>query len=131
MKVLSFVFAALIAGPVAAQDIARGERLFGENCATCHGPGGQGGGAMAEILVIAPPDLTQIAARRDGAFPMIAIAGIIDGRDPIMTHGGDMPIYGRVFGGFDALMREEGVGTLLTAPEVVDLVWYLQEIQVE
>ncbi len=120
---------ALVAAPLAAQDLVRAERLFQQNCAVCHGADGQGGGPMAEVLVIAPPDLTQIAARRDGAFPMITIAGLIDGRDPLLTHGGDMPIYGRVFGGFDALMREEGVGTLLTAPEVVDLVWYLEGLQ--
>ncbi|MBF9032173.1 c-type cytochrome [Rhodobacterales bacterium HKCCE3408] len=123
------ILALALASPAAAQDASRGERLFAENCVVCHGAEGRGGGPMAEILTVAPPDLRAIAARRGGAFPEIEIARIIDGRDPILSHGGDMPIFGRVFGGYDTLMREEGVGTLLTADEVVDLVMYLEGVQ--
>lgn len=121
--------AAFIALPAAAQDIDRGERLFERNCSVCHGADGTGGGPMAEVLTVVPADLTRIAARRDGGFPVIEVARIIDGRAPLMSHGGEMPIFGFVFGSYDAILREEGVGTLLTAQEVVDIVGWLERVQ--
>jgi len=83
---------------------------------------------MAGTLIIPPPDLTRISERYQG-FPRIQIARIIDGRDPLLSHGGDMPIYGYVFGAMSQVMRMEGGPTLLTAPEVVDLVAYLEAQQ--
>jgi hypothetical protein len=42
-----------------------------------------------------PPDLTRIAARRGGAFPMEAIADRIDGREEPDAHGSRaMPVWG-------------------------------------
>ncbi len=121
----------VIALPGVAQDLDRGERLYFQHCAVCHGEEARGGGPMTEVLATPPSDLTQIAARRDGGFPVIEIARLIDGRDPILTHGGEMPIFGFVFGAFDTVLREPGVGTLLTSAEVVDLVGWLETVQVE
>jgi putative copper export protein/mono/diheme cytochrome c family protein len=42
----------------AAHSIARGEALFGPNCAACHGAGGRGDGPLAKTLPIPPADLT-------------------------------------------------------------------------
>jgi len=117
----------LLATPVLAQDAERGARIFEESCAVCHGAGLRGDGPMAELLVIPPPDLTRIAERYDG-FPRVGIARVIDGRDPLMSHGGDMPLFGFVFGEMSTVLREGGE-TLLTAPEVVDLVAYLEQVQ--
>jgi hypothetical protein len=75
---------------------------------------------MAEVLVVPPPDLTRIAERYDG-FPRVGIAWKIDGRDPLVSHGGDMPLFGRVFGEMSEVMRTPDQ-MILTAPEVVDLV---------
>ena len=121
--------AVLAASPALAQDVTRGARLYEDHCAVCHGPGLHGDGPMAEILLIAPPDLTQIAARFDGVFPRIGVAWMIDGRDSILSHGGDMPIYGRIFGAQSEILRSEGGQTLLTSPEIVDLVAYLERLQ--
>jgi putative copper export protein/mono/diheme cytochrome c family protein len=41
-----------------AQSIARGQSLFLENCAVCHGPQGRGDGPAAQSLTIKPADLT-------------------------------------------------------------------------
>jgi mono/diheme cytochrome c family protein len=116
-----------LAAPAAAQDAARGERLFEDHCAVCHGLGLRGDGPMAEVLVEAPPDLTRIAERYDG-FPRVGIAWKIDGRDPLVSHGSDMPLYGFIFGEMSEVMRD-GAQTVLTAPEVVDLVAYLESAQ--
>lgn len=122
---------ALGAGGGAAQEVAgdAGARLYAENCAVCHGAGLRGDGPMAELLLVAPPDLTRIAARYGGAFPRTGIAWKIDGRDPILSHGGDMPIFGYVFGEMSEVLRTPGGQTLLTSPEVVALVDFLERRQ--
>lgn len=117
----------LLAAPAAAQDAERGARLFAEHCAVCHGAGLRGDGPMAEILLVPPPDLTRIAERYDG-FPRVGIAWKIDGRDPLVSHGGDMPLFGFVFGEMSEIMRD-GSQVVLTAPEVVDMVAYLERMQ--
>jgi mono/diheme cytochrome c family protein len=127
--VTRFLFAAclLLAAPAVAQDAERGARLFAEHCAVCHGAGLRGDGPMAEILLVPPPDLTRISERYDG-FPRVGIAWKIDGRDPLVSHGGDMPLFGFVFGEMSEIMRD-GSQVVLTAPEVVDMVAYLERMQ--
>jgi hypothetical protein len=101
--------------------------LFERHCAVCHGLGLRGDGPMAEVLVIPPPDLTRIAERYNG-FPRVGIAWKIDGRDPLVSHGSDMPLFGFMFGEMSQIMRD-GSQTILTAPEVVDLVAFLEREQ--
>lgn len=121
--------AVLAAGPAVAQDATRGARLFQENCAVCHGAGLRGDGPMAELLVVPPPDLTRIAARYDGVFPRAGIAWKIDGRDPILSHGGDMPLFGFVFSEMSEVIASPGGQTVLTSREVIDIVTYLESVQ--
>ena len=97
MKALLVAAACLVATPLMAQDAARGAALFDRHCAVCHGTGLRGDGPMAEVLAVPPPDLTRIAERYDG-FPRVGIAWKIDGRDPLVSHGGDMLLFGHVFG---------------------------------
>lgn len=131
MKPILAVIATCLALPAAAQDIAAGAALYEAYCAACHGPGGQGDGRMAEVLRIAPPDLTQIAARAGGPFPVAEVVFQIDGRNPILAHGGDMPIFGRWF---DAELPSVAVATaagqpLMTSRPIADLLGFLAEIQ--
>jgi copper resistance protein D len=46
------------AEPYAAPSIARGARVYAENCALCHGAGGRGDGPAAAQLPVRPADLT-------------------------------------------------------------------------
>lgn len=48
-----------------------GNKLFGENCAYCHGNGGKGDGPNAARLKPAPVDLTKIRTNEEG------IAGVV------------------------------------------------------
>jgi len=127
MKALLVAAACLVATPLMAQDAARGAALFDRHCAVCHGTGLRGDGPMAEVLAVPPPDLTRIAERYDG-FPRVGIAWKIDGRDPLVSHGGDMLLFGHVFGTMSEMMTD-GSQTLVTAPEVVDLVAFLERQQ--
>ncbi len=47
--------------PATPPSLARGARLFGEQCASCHGPAGRGDGPLARSLVPPPADLTAAA----------------------------------------------------------------------
>lgn len=123
---LGVVLAAL---PAVAQDAAEGQRLFSTFCATCHGTGASGGGPMAEMLAIAPPDLTALAAGNGGVFPVERVVFTIDGRDLLTAHGGPMPLFGAFFEGQAASIQAPGGQPVLTSQPVVDLVTWLQSVQ--
>ncbi|AHM05376.1 cytochrome c family protein, putative [Roseibacterium elongatum DSM 19469] len=118
-----------LGAPALAQDAERGARLYAEHCAVCHGAGLRGDGPMAEVLLVSPPDLTGIAARYDGTFPRAGVAWRIDGRDPILSHGGDMPLFGFVFSEMSEVLRSEGGQTVVTSAEVLDLISFLEANQ--
>ena len=46
------------AEPYSAPSVARGARLYAENCAVCHGANGKGNGPAAQAAQIRPADLT-------------------------------------------------------------------------
>lgn len=75
-----------------------GEENFMRYCAACHGDGGRGDGPVASAIAKPVPDLTRIAARRDGKFPRQIIKNAIDGRWQIDAHGTQqMPVWGFEF----------------------------------
>lgn len=70
-----------------------GRAIYNEKCAMCHGRDGRGDGPLATTLSKPPADLTRIAARRDGVWPMPEVMSIIDGYSKRYLPGEDMPIY--------------------------------------
>jgi mono/diheme cytochrome c family protein len=75
-----------------------GRKLFRENCAACHGRYGGGDGPVAGALLMAPPDLTQLATRNGGEYPAGLVASYIDGRKLVTAHGDrSMPVWGTEF----------------------------------
>ncbi len=107
----------------------RGAELYGRYCASCHGPEGRGDGPVAGALRTPPPDLTRIAARRDGGFPAGEIARWIDGRFEPGPHGSrEMPVWGERFA---ERIPEPGVGEEIARGKIGSLVAYLQSIQVD
>lgn len=71
-----------------------GKREYMQNCASCHGAGGKGDGAMRGYLTKSPTDLTTLAKRNHNVFPYLRVYQIIDGRKVIEAHGRDMPVWG-------------------------------------
>lgn len=112
-----------------AQDTRKGAALFKEHCATCHGVDAQGDGPMAGVLMIKPGDLTLLQADNDGVFPMERVARRIDGRDPLVSHGSPMPVYGHFFEGEDASIKVPSGQPILTSQPIVDLLIYLESLQ--
>jgi len=83
----------MLAGWAAAQNVSHqlgpdtvrlipsieGPALYRTYCAVCHGNSGTGGGPMAMSLRVQPSDLTRIAARNGGEFPLARVEKIIAG----------------------------------------------------
>lgn len=77
----------------------QGPALYTAYCGVCHGKDGKGGGPMAKSLKVAPPDLTRVAARNRGTFPMQRMERIISGQQSLPAGHGtrEMPVWGPIF----------------------------------
>lgn len=76
-----------------------GTKLFSQYCASCHGSKATGDGPMATILKTRPANLTLIARRNHGTFPLDLVQTIIAGEKMSgLVHGSrEMPIWGPIF----------------------------------
>ena len=82
----------------AETDLPAGQRIFKQNCASCHGEDGKGAGWLSEYLKSPVPSLVQLKQKNKGFFPSKRIYEIIDGRAAIKAHGPRiMPIWGATF----------------------------------
>ena len=127
--IISLVLAALAASPALAQDAVRGKETYLRYCATCHGTDAQGGGPTGAVLTLQPTDLTQLSTANGGTFPTVRVVMRIDGREPLVSHGSPMPMYGEFFEGRDVAMKAPNGMPILTSQPVVDLVVWLESIQ--
>lgn len=131
MRYFGLIMTLGLAAPAFAQDVEQGEALFGYYCATCHGTQATGNGPMSPSLVVSPTDLTQLAAQNGGVFPTARVVMRIDGRDPLVSHGSMMPVYGDFFEGRDVPVKAETGQPIMTSQPIVDLLAYLQTVQQE
>lgn len=104
-----------------------GRDAFATYCAACHGVDARGNGPAAASLTTPPADLTRIAARRGGDFPIDEISAWIDGRLAPPAHGTrEMPVWGYRFA--EGLPRGELTQDLVRG-RILILVEYLRSIQ--
>jgi mono/diheme cytochrome c family protein len=80
---IMIIGAVAFVGDVSAQDSDIGKVEYQTNCASCHGIGAKGDGPMSSELKRRPSDLTILAKRNNGVFPLNSVYRIIDGRDEI------------------------------------------------
>ena len=90
---LACAMSALAAAALAQPKLDLGKREFESKCAVCHGKDGKGGGPYAEQLKRSLPNLTTMAQRNGGLFPVSRTYETIEGAGP--GHGTrDMPVWG-------------------------------------
>ena len=104
----------------------KGPALYEAYCAVCHGKEGKGDGPMAKSLKAAAPDLTRIAARNKGVFPLATVQSIITGDEPKLAGHGTraMPVWGPIF---SQIAWDQDLGHV----RVYNLAKYLEQIQVK
>ncbi len=102
----------------------QGPALYKAYCAACHGIDGKGAGPVAPSLKIRPSDLTRIAARNGGAFPMARVERIISGEEQVpASHGTrEMPLWGPIFA---QIVWDQDLGRV----RVDNLARYLKDLQ--
>lgn len=129
IRAVLFPAALALSAPAVAQDAARGAVLYTDFCAVCHGAEAAGDGPMAEVLTLAPPDLRRLS--EGGAFPVLRVARQIDGRNPLLAHGGEMPLFGTWFegDGADVAVSGDGGQPVMMSRPIADLIAYLMEVQ--
>ena len=86
------------AGGCEPQTEISGARLFAENCTVCHGQDGKGGGPLAVAKNLTPPDLTALAARTNGKFPVEHVSDKLrHGGGEDADGGKTMPVWTKIF----------------------------------
>ena len=77
------------------QEADFGKAEYQSSCAACHGADGKGNGPLSGVLKSTPPNLTLLAKKNNGVFPVNAVYEMIDGRKAVEAHGTrEMPIWG-------------------------------------
>jgi mono/diheme cytochrome c family protein len=101
-----------------------GRDLFRAYCSACHGADARGGGPAAASMKTKPPDLTRIAERRGGVFPLAYVERFISGEQPSAeTHGQrEMPIWGPIL---SQVQRDMNLGKV----RIRNLAKYLESLQ--
>src|SRR5512132_2502703 len=110
-----------------AEMVHVGHRYFVRYCSACHGAEGRGDGPAASALQPPPADLTRIAQRRGGHFPVAEIRAYIDGRIGVPAHGRrEMPVWGERL---EEIVGGGSLGEAVARSSIQLLVEYLQAIQ--
>ncbi|CUI79115.1 c-type cytochrome [Cognatishimia activa] len=128
-RILTLAAAIAATTGLAQDDALPGEEIYLNNCAACHGVSLDGKGVMAGVMIVKPKDLTRLSRNNDGAFPLFQVIQRIDGRDPLVSHGSPMPVYGDFFEGEDVIIKSDAGQPIATSAPVVALVDYLKAHQ--
>jgi mono/diheme cytochrome c family protein len=109
-----------------------GKREYDNNCAVCHGSDARGMGVYNELLKTSAPDLTTLAKRNGGVFPVARMYDVIEGAGK--GHGTrDMPLWGQEY----RIKAGEYFGDLPYNPEafasgrILALIDHLNRLQVK
>jgi mono/diheme cytochrome c family protein len=102
----------------------QGSDLYQAYCSSCHGKDAKGKGPMAAWLKVQPSDLTHIAARNGGKFPLARVDRVISGEVALPSGHGTraMPVWGPVF---SQVTRDQDLGRV----RIDNLARYLRDIQ--
>jgi mono/diheme cytochrome c family protein len=119
---------------LAAERIDIGKQEYENNCLTCHGLTGKGDGPYASYLRNAPSDLSLLAKKNKGVFPVARLYEVIDGREDVKGHGPrNMPIWGAAYalkGAQDYRENPQNVEFYVRA-RILALIEYVNRLQVK
>jgi len=102
--------------------LTKGSDLYHEYCATCHGKDGKGSGPAAAALKTTPADLTQLAAKNGGKFPVGTLRLTLGGGSTPAHGSTEMPVWGPIF-------RAMAPNTSIAKLRADNLLRYLESIQ--
>lgn len=107
-----------------------GRALYQDYCVACHGASGRGDGPAAAGLPRRPADLTGIAARNGGVFPMVRVMSVIDGYTRRGDRASVMPELGVALQEGPVVLFDTGDGVATPTPaKLVALAEYLRTLQ--
>lgn len=107
---------------------SEGAAAYRDYCAICHGDRGTGDGAIARKLAVPPTDLTTIAARNGGVFPLQAVAASVYGYAG--KHEADlMPEFSPLLDGPEIVVAGPDGERARMPQRLADVVLYLQSLQ--
>jgi cytochrome c553 len=98
--------------PAGRTSAASGQEMFVNYCAACHGKDGKGDGPAAPALKVAPADLTALAQKNSGKYPVMRVTSVLNGQANLAAHGNkDMPVRGKIFCSDERWPRGRGAAT--------------------
>jgi mono/diheme cytochrome c family protein len=116
----------LLVGLFAAEPNS-GKEMYSQYCGSCHGRDGKGNGTVSREMKVKVPDLTVLARKNKGVYPLDDVMATIDGRRFVRAHGDrDMPVWGEAFHSETEGKKYGELTTLLKAKMIAEYVGSLQ-----
>ncbi len=105
-----------------------GKQIYLQYCSSCHGKAGKGDGTVSRDLKVRVPDLTGLAEKNQGVYPLDYVMATIDGRRLVRGHGErNMPVWGESFRSESEGKKYPELTTLLKAKVIAEYVATLQK----
>jgi len=105
-----------------------GKQMYLQYCSSCHGQEGKGDGKVSKDLKFRVPDLTGLAKKHYGIYPLDDVMATIDGRRSVRGHGDrNMPVWGETFYRESEGKKYPELTTLLKAKIIAEFVATLQQ----
>lgn len=105
-----------------------GKQMYLQYCSSCHGKDGKGDGTVSRDLKVRVPDLTGLAKKNKGVYPLDDVMATIDGQRLVRGHGDrNMPVWGESFHGESDGKKYPELTALLKAKIIAEYVATLQK----
>lgn len=127
--ILAFAIALVLPVSSAAAQGENGRDIYQQYCAGCHGEIAIGDVPIKDNIVDGAPDLTIIARRYGGVFPLVDVVRQVDGRVMMRGHGDPMPVFGPMLGGPSAVVDTADGSPIITKAAVLAVADYLESVQ--
>ena len=105
-----------------------GKQMYLQYCSSCHGKDGKGDGTVSRDLKVRVPDLTGLAKKNKGIYPLDDVMATVDGRRLVRGHGDrNMPVWGESFHSESEGKKYPELTTLLKSKIIAEYIAMLQK----